>query len=224
MATKMAQTKRQRNQRHRGVSVRRRKVRPSRVKRYRKLAELVEFASGRSDELPDVSLAITQNTERREKLRRDTATILRDILRGLAATAGAPATSPPPWHLVPLPTPPAPRLLVYDGGRLDFQPAHNLFYDVMWPALWAALQAPGLHRLRCCPECDELFIAFDARARTCSPTCSNHFRQRKFYAEHRQEILDLRKQYYQNRKHNRMSRERRHALRATVAAAPRGQD
>lgn len=131
MSQNGTQTKKRLNQRNRGISVRRKKIGPSRAKRYRKLAELVEFASGRSDELPEVPLAITQNTEGREKLRRDTRTILRDILRGLEATAGAPATSPPPWHIVPLSTPPAPRLLVYDGGRLDFQPAHNLFYDVI---------------------------------------------------------------------------------------------
>jgi hypothetical protein len=161
--------------------------------RYAVLTEWLNFVRGESCTLPGVPLRFTRTTAVNETiaapvgvpsdLRKWAADYLRSVARATAEGLAGNTVVRPEIE-VPL-TPPARIMVMPDGTRVVLE-AFSVQRSLIDSLSDLVTSPADLTRLRICPACDELFIAFNRMSLSCPPPkkCGQKLRSAKWYRTH----------------------------------------
>jgi hypothetical protein len=163
---------------------------PSR-QRYEILSEWLKFVRGEGCILPQVPLRFTQVTAVNEAPTAP-ATVPLEVRRwagaylyNLASAAGSGAVLRPE---IALPATPAPRILVIAGRAITTE-AFSVEREIVNSLDNFMASRPDVSRLRICPACNELFVAYNRTSLACPPPkrCGQQLRSQRWYLAHHSE-------------------------------------
>jgi hypothetical protein len=163
--------------------------------RYETLEQWLRFTRGQACELPHVPLRLTSITSVNDTptspvgishdLRKWTENYLRNVARATAEGLAGNTATPPEIERPPIPAAPARTYVMPDGSRVTVE-GFSIERSIVDSLTDLITSSADLTRLRICPACDSLFVAYNKTSYSCPPPkrCGQKLRSQRWYQAH----------------------------------------